>query len=251
MSLDEAAERLDKTRSSLSRIEKGETRADVHFVRSAMDVYDHRDDWMVELARRANQKGWWLAFDIKDKGYIGMETEADAGLTWQLAYVPGLLQTEDYMRILFRTGPYWTEEQFENHVKARLFRQNRLFDLETPLHLSVIVDQSVLTRPVGGAEVMRAQLTRMLELAELPTVSLQVFPHSPKPHPGMDGAFTVLRFQEEEDPDLLYVEHVAGSLQAEDPEDVGRATLVFDRLRSEALSPSESVVLIERIAGRL
>ena len=96
---------------------------------------------------------------------------------------------------------------------------------------------------------MRAQLNQMIELAELPTVSLQVFPHSQKPHSGMDGAFTVLGFEEEEDPDLLYVDHVTGSLQAEDPAHVRHAALVFDRLRTDALSPSDSVALMERVGG--
>jgi transcriptional regulator with XRE-family HTH domain len=155
MSLDEAAERLDKTRSSLSRIEKGETRADVHFVRSAMDVYDHRDDWMVELARRANQKGWWLAFGIKDLGYIGMETEACEALNWELAYIPGLLQTENYIRALFQAAP-WGAERFENDVNARLFRQERLTHSEAPLRLAAIVDEAVLTRPIGGVKVLKA-----------------------------------------------------------------------------------------------
>jgi hypothetical protein len=82
------------------------------------------------------------------------------------------------MWILFRTGPSWTAEQFDNHVKTRLFRQERVVDIAAPLPLSAIVDQSVLTQPVGGIEVMRAQLNQMIELAELPTVSLQVFRHS-------------------------------------------------------------------------
>jgi transcriptional regulator with XRE-family HTH domain len=251
MSLDEAAEQLDKTRSSLSRIEKGETRADVHFVRSAMDVYDHRDDWMVELARRANQKGWWLAFAIKDLGYLGMETEACEALNWELAYIPGLLQIENYIRALFRAGPGRGAEQFENDVKARLFRQERLGHSEAPLRLAAIVDEAVLTRPIGGVEVMKAQLNHLVDAAHLPTVCLQVLPHTSRAHPGMRGGFTLLRFAEEEDPDLLYVDQVAGSVQAEEVEQVREAKLVFDRLRSEALSPSESAAFIERIAGQL
>ncbi|WP_297546359.1 helix-turn-helix transcriptional regulator [Amycolatopsis sp.] len=251
MSLDEAAEKLDKTRSSLSRIENGLTRADVHLVRSMMDVYDCRDDWLIELARRASRKGWWLTFGITDKGYIGMETEAADALTWQLAYIPGLLQTEAYMRELFSTGPRWSKEQFENHVKARMFRQERLVDPDQPLRLTAIVDESVLTRPIGGAEVMRAQLNRLVEFGGLATVSLQVLPHGPKPHSGMDGAFTILRFEEAEDPDLLYLEPVTGSIHSEEPEEVRAARLVFDRLRSEALSPDESVAFIGRMAAQL
>jgi hypothetical protein len=216
-----------------------------------MDVYDHRDDWMVELARRANQKGWWLAFDIKDLGYLGMETESCEALNWELAYIPGLLQIEDYIRALFQAVPGRGAEQFENDVKARLFRQERLAHSEAPLRLAAIVDEAVLTRPIGGVEVLKAQLKHLVDAADLPTVCLQVLPHSPRAHPGMRGGFTILRFTEEEDPDLLYVDQVAGSVQAEEPEQVREAKLVFDRLRSEALSPSESAAFIERIAGQL
>jgi transcriptional regulator with XRE-family HTH domain len=251
MSLDEAAEKLDKTRSSLSRIENGLTRADVHLVRSMMDVYDCRDDWLIELARRASRKGWWLDFGITEAGYIGMETEASEVLTWELAYVPGLLQVEPYMRALFQAGRPRTEEKFQNDVRARLFRQERLSEADLPLELAAIVDEAVLTRPIGGPEVMRAQLGHLLEAASLPTVTLQVMPHGPEPHHGMRGAFTILRFEEEEDPDLLFLEHVSGSRQGEDPEEVRDARLAFDRLRSAALSPSESAVLIERVAGGL
>jgi transcriptional regulator with XRE-family HTH domain len=251
MSLDEAAEKLDKTRSSLSRIENGVTRADVHLVRSMMDVYDCRDDWLIELARRAARRGWWLDFGITDRGYIGMETEASESLTWEVAYVPGLLQIEPYMRALFLAGPPRTEERFQNDVRARLFRQERLSEEEEPLRFAAIIDESVLTRPIGGTEVMRAQLAHLVETASLPAVTLQVMPFGPVPHPGMFGSFTILRFEDAEDPDLLYVEHVAGSHQGEDPEEVRTARLAFDRLRSAALSPSDSVALIERVAGGL
>jgi hypothetical protein len=129
MTLAEAAPKLHKTRSALGRIEKGETIADIHLVRSMMDLYDQFDPEMEAMVQDAMVPGWWVPYGIKDQGYIGLETEATLAVTSQLVYVPGLLQTEDYMRALFKMGRVKrTRKVFENQVKARLIRQNRLTD---------------------------------------------------------------------------------------------------------------------------
>ncbi len=101
LTLTEAAPRLQKTKSALGRIEKGETVADVHVVRSMMDLYDQYDETMEAMVRAAMVPGWWVAYGIKDRGFIGLETEAQTVLTSQLVYIPGLLQIEDYIRAIF------------------------------------------------------------------------------------------------------------------------------------------------------
>lgn len=252
MNLDEAAVRIDRTRSALNRMETGKARIDVNVVRTMMDVYDVRDDSLIDLAREALRRGWWTIVGVLDRGFIGMETEAATELEWNLSNISGLLQTEDYMRAIFASGKVRrTQRELENEIAARLHRQQRLIDNEAPLRLHVIIDEAALRRKVGGAEVMRAQLRYLVEQAELDTVTIQVLPNDAGAHAGMDGAFIVLTFIEEEDPDLLYVEYPTGSIHVEKADEVAEAKLVFERLRSVALTPLESVAFIERVAGEL
>lgn len=244
MTLEAAARMLDKTRSSLGRIETGQTKADVHLIRSMMDLYDHYDPDLVDLAREAAKPGWWRKYNIDDRGFLSMETEAATELEFSIMHVPGLLQTEDYMRAIFAAG---LAPSRGDEVAARLHRQLRLTDQGFPLELAAIIDEAVLRKEVGGREVMLGQLAHLVESAELPTVTLQVLRNSDGAHVGMDGAFVVLGFPHEDELDMLFVSYIAGSLHLEKPEDVAVARLAFDRLRSEALSPADSIAFIERV----
>jgi hypothetical protein len=249
MTLAAAAPKLDKTRSSLGRIEKAETIADVHLVRSMMDLYNRFDPDLIDLARDAMRPGWWVAYGIRDRGYIGLETDAETALDLTLVYVPGLLQTEDYMRSLLGSGRVrWTKKELENQVSARLIRQRRLTAEQSPLTLATIIDESALHKPIGGPGVMNAQLRELAKIAALDTVTVQVIPNQVGTHEGMDGAFTVLKFQEPDDPNLLYVEYPTGAVHVEKKDETDEASLVFDRLRSVALPPAESVAFIQRVA---
>jgi DNA-binding XRE family transcriptional regulator len=252
MTLAEAAPKLQKTRSALGRIEKGETQADVHLVRSMMDLYDQYDENLEQMVQDAMVPGWWIPYGIKDRGFIGLETEAETALTSQLVYVPGLLQTEDYIRAVFNNGSVrWPKKLFENHVTARMIRQQRLTDEKSPLTLAAIIDEAALRKPVGGLAVMRAQLLHLVEAAELDTVTIQVVPNSVGAHPGMDGSFTILEFTDPEDPSLLYAEYPNGAVHVEKPDEVRDTRLIFDNLRTIALPPADSVGFIRRVANEL
>jgi transcriptional regulator with XRE-family HTH domain len=251
MTLTEAAPRLDKTKSALSRIEKGETSADVHLIRTMMDLYDKQVPELLELAREAAIPGWWVAYGIRDYGYTGMETDATVSNEFSLMYVPGLLQTEDYMRAVFTSGRVKrTRREVENQIAARLYRQRRLRDGEFPIRLHAIMDETVLRKPIGAPDVRKAQWRHLVEAVELDTVTLQVVPDERGAHDGLAGAFILLEFAEDEDPDLLYVAHVAGALHMEKPEELDEAKLTFDSLRSIALSPDDSVAFIDELARR-
>lgn len=252
LNLDAAARLLDKTRSGLHRIESGVSKADVHFVRSAMDIYDHYDPDLVQLARDAAKPGWWRKYGIEAHGFIAMETEAATELELSLMHIPGLLQTEDYMKAIFDSDLLAIQgAKRGNQVAARIRRQGRLTDKDFPLELVAIVDEAALRKEVGGTEVMREQLRHLARQAALPSVTLQVLPDRRGAHVGMDGSFVLLDFIEDDDPDLLFAPYITGSLHIENPEEVARAKLVFDRLRSEALSPSESVAFVEQVASQL
>ncbi|HEV2781958.1 MAG TPA: helix-turn-helix transcriptional regulator [Actinophytocola sp.] len=248
MSLEEAAPRLDLTRSSLHRIESGATRASVHVIRSMMDLYDCYEDDLLDQAREAVKPRWFHRYPSVNMGYIDVETEACLVREFSGFYVPGLLQTESYIRALFDRSPLSrTTKVREDQVTVRLIRQRRLIDEDYPLELVAIVDEAALRREVGGAEVMRGQLEHLIMSAELPTVTLQVLPMRDGAHSAMVGGFTLLSFPEDYNPELLYVEHVGGALHIEDEPTLQTARLVFDRLRTQALGPADSVTLIERV----
>jgi transcriptional regulator with XRE-family HTH domain len=246
LTLTEASKRLDKTRSALQRIETGVTKADVHFCRSAMDVYDCYDETLIEQAREAGKPPWFRQYGIEDMGYVDVETYAQSVKEFSGLMLPGLLHTEAYIRALFdHSRRRRSAEQLHNDIEVRLIRQERLTSDQDPLELAVIVDESALRREVGGPDVMQEQLQHLVEMAGLPSVTIQVLPL--KTHSALDGGFTLLSFHDRDEPDLLYVEYATGALHIEEDPEVRACRLKFDRLGVEALSPGDSVSLIKRI----
>lgn len=247
---DEAAVQLDFSASKLGRIENGQQDIDVHWVRSMLDLYNAPEDWsrLISLARLARQRGWWRGYGLDDRGYVPLEASATLVREFNVTVVPGLLQTAEYARALFGSKLVSaTEQEHDREVQVRMVRQRRLSAGDNPLEFVAILDESVLHRPVGGPVVLRGQLESLVTAAELDTVTLHVLPTQVGEHPGLDGGFTLLGFGDLREPDLAYIEHVAGSVHLEKDEEVSRCTLAFERLRSAALSPSDSVELIERV----
>jgi transcriptional regulator with XRE-family HTH domain len=255
LTIEAAAPLLDFSPSKLSRIENAHQGVDVHIVRSMLDLFDVGGDrWteILELTREASAKGWWRAYGLDDRGYVPLEAEASTIRDFTVTYVPGLLQTADYARALFETSfRRRSEATLERDVTVRMIRQERLTSMERPLEFFSLIEESVLHRPVGGTAVMRAQLARLVEASSLDTVTVQVLPTGIGAHPGIDGAFTVLSFEALGEPDMGYVEHPMGAVHVDKEEDVTRARLVFDHLRTVARSPAESVALIEQVAAQM
>lgn len=223
LTIEVAAARLELSRSSLFRLETGETRANVHVIKSMMDEYDIRDDDLLDAAREALKPSPYAMYGVTDAGYA--DIEADAACVYEFASLslPGLLQTEAYMQEVFEHGYSRTPRQLENDIKVRLIRKQRLTNEEDPLELVAIIDEAALRREVGGADVMREQLAHLLEMAALPTVSLQVLPLTRGLHSGMHGAFILLEFYEPQEEDLLYHEYVTGALHIEEEKEVRKA----------------------------
>jgi hypothetical protein len=220
-----------------------------------MDIFGvGGEQWgeLLDLTREANVKGWWRAFGLDDKGYLPLESEASAVRDYTVTYVPGLLQTAEYARAMFEASlQRRSAEILERDVRVRMIRQDRLTSASDPIKLAAVIDEPVLHRPVGGLSVMHAQLRHLVAAAALDSVELQVLPSGIGAHPAMGGAFTVLSFDGLGEPDVGYVEHPMGSVHIEKEEDVARARLVFEHLCSVALSPAESVALIERVAAQM
>lgn len=180
-------------------------------------------------------------------GYVDVETHAQSVKEFSGLMLPGLLLTEGYIRALFEhSHRRRSAEELHNDIEVRLIRQERLTSERNPLDLAVIVDESALRRDVGGPGVMRDQLRHLVEMAQLPSVRLQVLPL--KAHSALDGGFILLSFLDRDEPDLLYVEYVTGALHIEEDAEVRACRLKFDRLGVEALSPGDSAALIKRIS---
>jgi transcriptional regulator with XRE-family HTH domain len=253
LTLEEAAPKLHFSVSKLSRIENAQVVIDIHWVKSMLDLYDvggARWTEFVELAQEALQPGWWRAYGLGNNSYIAFETEASSVHDFEPTFVPGLLQTAAYARALMVAVPIQrTAEQLDNEVAARMYRQRRFTSEANALRLVAVVDESVLTRPVGGPEVMREQLRHMAELAELEPVTVQVLPTAVGAHAALASGFIILSFDDLDEPDIAYVEHSLGALSLDKAGDVTRARLTFERVLSDALDPAESLALIRRLAG--
>lgn len=254
LTLDEAAPQLDWSASKLSRIENGQQAVDVHGVRSMLDLYDGGDEWteLIDLTRQARQPGWWQTYGLGDgTSYIAFETDATRVQDFTLDYVPGLLQTADYARGIFASSAVArSDARVASQVAVRMIRQDRLTSVDDPLELVAIVDESVLHRAIGGPEVLRAQLRHLVDRAQLPSVTLQVVPATSPRRAVTGSGLTVLSFEVLGEPDIAFVEHALGTLQLEKEADVDRARLAFDRLRSDALSPADSLALVRQVADR-
>ncbi len=254
LTLEAAAPELDWSVSKLSRIETAQQAVDVHAVRSMLDLYRVGGEvWgeTLELCRAARQRGWWRAYGLGDDSYVGFENEATAVFDFTVSYIPGLLQTAEHSRAIIRAVEVRrSREHLVNVVAVRMIRQQRLSSTENPLQLTAVVDEAALHRAIGTPKMHAAQLRHLITAAGLETVTLQVLPASVGVHAALASPFTVLRFDGLGEPDIGYVEHTLGALLVEKEADVDRARLLFDRLRSDALSPADSVDLIRQLAER-
>jgi transcriptional regulator with XRE-family HTH domain len=246
------AERLECSASKISRIETGHTTAGVRDVRDMLELYGvggAEAEEIIQIAREARQKGWWHPYtQVLSGAYVGLEAAAGSIRAYEQQVIPGLLQTEEYARALLRSArPDITAGEIEQRVRVRLGRQS-LLSQDDPIDLWVVLDETVLSRPVGGDAVMRAQLRRLVEAADLPNVTLQILPFDIGAHAGMDGTFTILGFPEASDPDVVYAENAAGGLFLEKRDDLQKYIFIFDNIRAAAIPPEESVALIAKLA---
>jgi len=212
-------------------------------------------DGLIQLTREARQPGWWHSFrDVLPNPYevyIGLEAGAASIRNFEPVVVPGLLQTEDYARATFRNGPRELDhDEVERRVEVRMARQEILSREDRP-RLWAVIDEAVIHRLVGGVSVMRGQLRYLAEAAEQGKTTIQVVPYRAGAHAGTTGPFVILDYAEASDPDVVYVETLAGDIYLEERSDVNRYTLAFDRLVAAALHPDESVQLIGRLASTL
>jgi transcriptional regulator with XRE-family HTH domain len=254
--IEDVAKHLECSMSRVSRIETGKSVARIRDVRDMLDLYQVGDETQREqlltLAKDAQQRGWWTEYEsVLAAGldtYVGLEASAASIRSFQTHLVPGLLQTEEYSRALIKVGqPTESSVNIDRMISLRRRRQAMLADAGT-LEMWAVLDEAVLRRPIGGNAVMRAQLARLLEVDELPSVTIQVLPFTRGAHPGLGGAFTIIGFPDPTDLDVVYVDSPAGNIFLEKDKDVRRHTTWFDHLRAAALPPDESTDFIALVA---
>jgi transcriptional regulator with XRE-family HTH domain len=233
--------------SKISRMELGKVGLKERDVADLLTLYGVRDQnerqSFLELVRESNQPGWWHRYsDLLPhwfQDYVGLEESATRIQTYEIQFVPGLLQTEEYARAVALRGlPEAPTDEVERRVQLRMGRQ-RIFDSSRAPRLWAVIDESVLHRPIGDAKVLRDQIEHLQEVSLLPHVSLQVLPLR-QGGSAAEGAFTILRFTEQEIPDIVYLEHLCGSLYLDKPDEVEVYTKISHRLAVDAHTPEET-----------
>ena len=202
-------------------------------------------DAFLALARNASKPGWWHRYDDVLPPWfrvaVGLEESASLIRAYQPQVVPGLLQTEGYIRAITAANfPAESEDFTERAVALRIARQQLLTRPEPPEYWAVL-DETVLRRPIGGHKVMRAQLEQLIRAAEQPKVTIQVIPFAAGWHPALYGMFNIFRFPSEQLPDIVYTEALTGAYYLNKPEESALYTEALDRMCAQAASPQHTV----------
>jgi transcriptional regulator with XRE-family HTH domain len=246
---DRAGYEIRASRSKISRVEHGRVSFKERDVADLLTLYGVTDEAerrrMLNLAQHANSQGWWSRYDdvMPDwfETYVGLEQATSLIRTYELQFVPGLFQTEDYARAVTALGHRSASaEEIERRVSLRLQRQQVLTRPDATPRVWAVIDESALRRPLGGRDVMRAQLAHLVEVAELPQVTLQVMPFDRGGHSAAGGSFSILRFAEPELPDIVYIEQLTGALYLDRLEEADHYREVMNSLSAEAETPAES-----------
>ncbi|AVH61650.1 XRE family transcriptional regulator [Streptomyces dengpaensis] len=254
VSFEDAARAIEVTPLTVRRIEKAEVGLRIPYVRELLRTYGvpaaEIDDFLT-MAREANQPGWWYKYrDVLPEwfsAYVSLESEASVIRLYEPHYVPGLLQTHDYATALMRIGfTNESKEDIARRVALRLKRQDLLAKPDAPA-IWAVLDETVLRRPVGGAEVMRAQIDRLNEVLDMPKVRIQIMRFDAGAHPGAFGPFHHFRFGFSELPDVVYTESLVGAVYVDRPDDVVSYLEVLDRMSVQA----EPVARTRAILGEL
>ncbi|MET8945386.1 helix-turn-helix transcriptional regulator [Streptomyces sp. NPDC004542] len=254
MTAEEVAERLLVSQSKISRLENGRRSISQRDVRDLCGVYEVEDqrivDSLMEMARDSRQQGWWHAFgDIPYSVYIGLETDAESLRVYEPQLVTGLLQTRAYAEALVQGAlPETSTADIDKRVQVRLRRQERITAENNPLRLWVVLDEAALCRVVGSALVMREQLEYLIEMSQLPHVTVQVLPFEVGAHPGLNGQYAILEFADAADSSVVYLEGVTSDLYLEKAQDVQKYAVMYEHLRAQSLNVDQSRQFISDVA---
>jgi transcriptional regulator with XRE-family HTH domain len=259
MSIDAAAQVLECGKAKISRIETGLNGVRAAELKALLQAYGVKDEALAQaladMAREGRRRNWWNRYgDVLSGGFadlVDLESKAVSLCSWETILVPGLLQTPDYMRVLFRRGRLDAAEgELDEHVRGRLLRQRILDDADGAPEVWTVLYEAVLHAKFGGSEVMRDQLVHLAHMAQRERVTVQVLPYTTDSHRGVNGPFGIVGMPEPET-DVVRTETAMSTLYVEDDAQVAAYKLMFDQLRAVALGPGPSLDLIRSLAQRL
>lgn len=244
---EQVCERLRFSPSKMSRLETGHRGASARDISDLCDLYEVDDEQrqrLLELASEGKQRAWWQPLGLPYRDYVGLEAEAASISDFGLGFIPGLMQTADYARAVVQAAvPKWVPEIVDQRVEGRMARQQLLHGQDAP-QFEAVVDESVLHRVVGRRAVMRDQLVRLLELSELPNVTLRVIPYEAGALPAGNNKFIILRFASPDVKDLVFIEGLTSDLYLDDAGDLETYNTTFRTLVQLAASPGETREII-------
>jgi transcriptional regulator with XRE-family HTH domain len=255
ISPDEAGHAIRASHAKISRLELGRVSFKERDVADLLTLYGMTDPderrGLLDLARQANSPGWWHKYgDVLPSWfevYVGLEEAASVIRTYELQFVPGLLQTPDYAKAVILLGwPNASPEELTRRIALRMTRQERLEGREA-VKLWAVVDEAALRRPLGGLDVMRGQIKHLIEATQNPNVTLQVIPFERGGHAAAGGPFTILRFEERELPDVVYMEQLTSALYLDKPEETDTYMQVMNTLCVEARPASQTRAFLESL----
>ena len=256
ISAEKAGFEIRASRSKISRMETGRVGLKLRDVEDLLTLYGvtsaPQRARVIALARRSRAPEWWAKYNdiLPDwfETYLGLESAATSIRSFEMQFVPGLFQTEDYARAVTALGHQAARvDEIERRVGLRLKRQELLTRAQPP-RIWAVLDEAVLRRPVGGLPVMRAQLRHLVEAARMPRVTLQVVPFARGGHAGASGSFSILRFEERDLPDVVYIEQLTSAVYLDQRQDIEHYLAVVDQLSGEALTPADTTRFIEQVA---
>jgi transcriptional regulator with XRE-family HTH domain len=256
ISAEKAGYEIRASRSKISRMETGRVGFKARDIEDLLTLYgveeERQRERVLALARRSREPEWWTRYhDILPdwfETYLGLESAATSIRSFENQFVPGLFQTEAYARAVTRLGHQTASAQeIERRVGLRVKRQELLARRQPP-RVWAVMDEAVLRRPIGGAAVMRTQLGELTRAARVPNVTLQVVPFARGGHAAASGSFSILRFEERDLPDVVYMEQLTSAVYLDQRPDVEHYLEVVDQLSGEALTPADTIRFIEQIA---
>lgn len=259
ISREDAGESIRASHAKISRLELGQVRFKERDLRDLLTLYRVTDpadrEKVLDLARQANTPGWWHGFgDVLPawfETYIGLEQAAGVVRSYEVQFIPGLLQTPEYARAVVRLGHGGAaSEEVDRRVELRMRRQEVLDRADAPT-LWVVIDEAALRRPIGGNEILRAQIDQLVEACERPNVQIQLLPYTAGGHAAAGGPFSILRFEQPELPDIVYLEQLTSALYLDKRADVDQYMQVMDRLSIQAQRPEHTPQLLRALRAYL
>jgi transcriptional regulator with XRE-family HTH domain len=244
--------------AKISRMELGQVsfkRRDVEDLLKLYGVHDaEQREALLGLISSANAQGWWHKYgDVLPHWfgvYVGLEEAASVIRTFEVQFVPGLLQSEDYARSVIRLSRTATsEEDIDSRVQMRMHRRRRFVEPDSP-RLWAVIDEAVLHRPYGDAEVMRGQIEHLLDMARRPNITIQIATFAMGGHPAAGGPFSILRFPTPELPDVVYLEQLNSALYFDKYDDTHRYAQTMDHLATQAPPPSATEDILQDFLKR-